>query len=175
VHGPRELAVDLSRGEAFLTTLTHEVVHPLMADDFPEAPLWLNEGVASLYEVPVFLPDGSIHGVARDWRQTDLRAGLASPVDRGDVRLDALFGMSARAFRGDAPRNGKARAADLESLHYALARSACAWLDEQGKLWSFYRARRDGVAEDATGEKAFRRVMGATPRDMNAAWGRWAR
>ena len=45
-----------------------------------------------------------------------------------------------------------------------------AWLDEQGKLWAFSRAWRDGVADDPTGEKAFERVMGATPAAMNAAW-----
>lgn len=31
-------------------TLIHELVHGLMANDFPDAPLWMNEGMASLYE-----------------------------------------------------------------------------------------------------------------------------
>ncbi len=174
-HGPRELAVDLSQGEAFLPTLTHEIVHPLMQSDFPDAPMWLNEGMASLFEAPVFGPDGGIHGAARNWRQADLSTALASPTERGLVRLDALFGMSPRAFKGDPKANGSARGARLEGLHYALARSVCAWLDGQGKLWPFYRAWRDGWAEDETGEKAFARVMGGTPTEMNGKWLGWAR
>jgi len=57
----------------------------------------------------------------------------------------------ARTFRGDPERAGKELAAHAESLHYALARSVCAWLDEQGKLWAFYRAWRDGVGRMRTG------------------------
>jgi hypothetical protein len=174
-RGARELAVDLSRGAVFLPTLTHEMVHPLLQGDFPDAPLWLDEGIASLFEAPTFGADGSIHGQARNWRHDALLAGLASPADRADLRLDALFGMSPRDFKGDPKRNGDARAGHLEALNYALARSVCAWLDAQGKLWPFYRAWRDGVAADANGERAFASVMGAAPRSMNETWLRWAR
>lgn len=34
----------------FMGTVYHELVHALLHADFPEAPLWLNEGIASLYE-----------------------------------------------------------------------------------------------------------------------------
>ena len=83
--------------------------------------------------------------------------------------------MAPRDFKGDPKHNGNARAAEIESWHYALVRSVCAWLDEQGKLWPFYHAWRDGYATDETGEKAFARVMGAAPKELNAKWGRWAR
>ncbi len=33
-----------------LGTLTHELVHPIVETDFPKAPDWINEGIASLYE-----------------------------------------------------------------------------------------------------------------------------
>ncbi len=171
----RELAVDLSRGEAFLPTLTHEIVHPLLEADFPDAPLWLQEGIASLYEAPVFGTDGAIRGEPRNWRHAELQAALASRAERDGVQLDALFGMSARSFRGDPGHTPRERAEALERLHYALARSVCAWLDEQGKLWPFYRAWRDGVAGDETGGRAFERVMGGTPKAMGARWAGWAR
>ena len=45
---------------------------------------------------------------------------------------------------------------DDESLHYAMARYACQWLDERGQLWSFYRAWRDDVTDDPTGERRSR-------------------
>jgi hypothetical protein len=172
----REIAGDVSQGEAFLTTFTHEIVHPILDGDFPEAPLWLKEGIASLFEAPVFGKDGSIHGEPRDWRDVDyLQPAFASPVERKMLRVDALFGMSARTFKEGEERATGEAAKEIEGVHYALARSVCAWMDAQGKLWAFYRAWRDGFEADETGEKAFRRVMGGTPREVNGKWVGWAR
>ncbi len=172
----RDIVADASGGAAFLPTLSHEVVHPIVEEDFPGAPIWIDEGIASLFEAPFFTKDGGIHGVARNWRHARLQAAFASKTERDATRLDVLFGMSIRDFLG-IPPEGHARDADesVRNLHYAMARSVAAWLDEQGKLWAFYRAWRDGAADDPTGEKAFERVMGATPAAMNAAWVKWAR
>ena len=41
------LVMDISTGGG---TLVHELVHPLMAANFPECPAWFDEGLASLYE-----------------------------------------------------------------------------------------------------------------------------
>jgi hypothetical protein len=104
---------------------------------------------------------GEIHG-AKNWRLPRLRAALASKKERDQVRVDALFGMTDDTFRDDD-----------ESLHYAMARYLCQWLDERGKLWAFYRAWRDGVAGDATGARAFEAAVGQTPADANEDWVRW--
>ncbi len=37
-------------------TLLHEMMHALVANDFPDAPLWLDEGLATLYERSVWTP-----------------------------------------------------------------------------------------------------------------------
>src|SRR5215470_3974754 len=34
---------------ASIGNLRHELVHPLLGDDFPHIPAWLNEGIAALY------------------------------------------------------------------------------------------------------------------------------
>lgn len=146
-----------------LGTLTHEMVHPLIEADFAAAPTWINEGIASLFEAPVIPRHGEIHG-AKNWRLPRLQSALRSSREAPTTRLDALFAMNDAAFRdGD------------ESLHYAMARYVCQWLDEQGKLWPFYRAWRDDAADDPTGEKAFARVTGEQPRDANDAWATWVR
>jgi len=36
-----------------LGTLTHELIHPIVETDFPRAPTWINEGIASLFEAPM--------------------------------------------------------------------------------------------------------------------------
>ena len=142
-----------------LGTLTHELVHPIVESDFPKAPTWINEGIASLFEAPVIPRAGEIHGV-KNWRYAKVMSGVAA----GTAKLDALFAMSDDEFRD----------AD-EKMHYATARYVCQWLDARGLLWPFYRAWRDSVETDATGAKAFERVVGVSPARANAAWTAWVK
>lgn len=144
-------------------TLSHELAHPFFEADFPTGPTWLNEGIASVFEQPILHPKGQIHG-GKNWRLPRLLQALGSAKERDEARLEALFGMPDATFRND-----------QESLHYAVARYACQWLDERGFLWPFYRAYRDGITEDPTGEAAFTRVVGQKPADATRAWHRWLR
>jgi hypothetical protein len=144
-----------------LGTLTHEIVHPLVEADFPGAPTWINEGIASLFEGPVIPKPGEIHGV-KNWRHPRLVRALKSAREKDAARLDALFGMADDTFRDDD-----------EDLHYAMARFACQWLDERGKLWAFYQRWRDHASEDPTGAKSFEEVVGKSPADASAAWTKW--
>jgi hypothetical protein len=173
-RGPREIAVDGSRGASYLPSLTHEIVHPIVQADFPGAPLWFDEAIASLFEAPLFTKDGGIHGERRNWRHDYLLAALATPAERDTVRLDALVGMAGLDFKA---WSHETRTIDshVNAVHYAMARAVAAWLDDQGKLWPFYREWRDGFANDPTGGKSFATVMGMTPREANAAWLKWVR
>src|SRR5262249_2726344 len=144
-------------------TLTHELVPPLVAVDFPGAPDWINEGIASLFEQFVLPRPGEIHG-AKNWRYPRLLRALRSKKEREQASLPALFGMTDAIFRGN-----------LEDLNYATARYFCQWLDEKNLLWPFYQAFRDDHATDPTGEKAFIAVVGKTPADADAEWARWVR
>lgn len=155
--GDRYMVMNIGLG---LGTLTHEIVHPLVESDFPEAPTWLNEGIASVFEAPVITKPGEIHGV-KNWRHPRLKKALTS-AEREHARLDVMFAMRDDVFRGDG-----------EDLHYAMARYVCQWLDERGKLWAFYQRWRDTVATDPSGEKAFKEVVGMTPGEANPVWTKW--
>ncbi len=144
-------------------TLTHELVHPIVESDFPGAPDWINEGIASLFEHFSFPKAGEIRG-KKNFRLPALREALASETDRVHADLPALFAMGDKEFRGE-----------REALNYATARYFCQWMDGQDKLWPFYQAWRDGRATDPTGEKAFEKVMGVTPAQANAGWVGWVR
>jgi hypothetical protein len=165
----REIIADVSGGRSHLPTIAHELAHPLMDADFAAAPRWFRECVGTLFEAPVLPREGEIHGTA-NWRYAQLRAA----VDAGDpdAHLAALFGMTAAAFRGktDAGVDGT-----RQLLHYGAARAACQWLDDQGKLWPFYRAWRDSFAEDPDGRASFTRTVGQTPAEADAAWREWVR
>lgn len=143
-----------------LGTLTHEIVHPLVEADFPQAPTWINEGIASVFEQPVLPRPGEIHG-GKNWRHPRLKRALTT-AESAEARLDGLFGMADAVFRDE-----------HEDLHYAVARYVCQWLDERGQLWSFYQRWRDGAVDDPTGEKAFRATVGVTPAEAHVLWAKW--
>jgi len=156
----RKIVMNVGLG---IGTLTHELVHPLIETDFPEAPDWINEGIASLFERFHFPRPGEIAG-SKNWRHPRLVAAVTSPAERELARPSALFQMSDEVFRGE-----------KEDLNYATARYFCQWLDGKKQLWSFYRQWRDGVATDPTGEQAFRHVMGEAPSSFDDEWARWVR
>jgi hypothetical protein len=144
-----------------LGTLTHEIVHPLIETDFPSVPIWLNEGIASLFEAPVIPKPGEIHG-RKNWRYRRLAAALADPKERELVNLERLFSLDDESFRDT-----------HEDLNYAVARYLCQWLDSRNQLWPFYQAFRDGVAADPTGIEAFRNVTGEAPENLTPHWRAW--
>ena len=161
-YRPDERRIVMNAGPG-LGTLTHELVHPIMETDFPEAPEWLNEGVASLFEAFSLPTPGEIHGV-KNWRHPRLLRALRSAEERPKASLTALFALNDREFRNED-----------EDLHYATARYLCQWLDQQGKLWPFYQRFRERHAEDPTGELAFQAVTGKSIAQANDEWSRWVR
>lgn len=159
-HRDRRIVMNMRPG---LGTLTHELVHPFVETDFPDAPEWLNEGIASLFERPSFPEDGEIRG-RTNWRLPRLVSAIRSDdeEERKRARLHRVFSMSDDEFRGD-----------HEDLHYAMGRYICQWLDKNDQLWPFYQAYRDGYADDTNGVKAFEEVVGKTPAQANDEWLRW--
>ena len=156
--GDRYMVMNIGLG---LGTLTHEIVHPLVESDFPDAPTWINEGIASVFEAPVITKPGEIHGV-KNWRHPRLKRALQSPAERDAAQLSTFFGMDEESFRSE-----------HEDLHYAMARYICQWLDERGKLWPFFQRWRDTHVTDPTGRKAFEDIVGMTPEAANPLWAKW--
>lgn len=138
----RTLVMNISTGGG---TLIHELTHALMACDFPDAPDWLSEGLASLHEQC----NGQAWSQKRlvgdvNWRLPDLKRAIAGKELRP---LRAL--ITADDFRGS-----------LETLNYAQARYFCMYMQNQGALKRFYKAFRDGYRDDRTGLSCVEEAMG---------------
>ncbi len=87
------LVMNISTGGG---TLVHELVHPLMAANFPQCPAWFDEGLASLYE-QCGDRDGRIWGYP-NWR---LR-GLQRAIRAGQLaRFETLCRTTSREFYDD--------------------------------------------------------------------------
>jgi hypothetical protein len=153
-HAGGYLAVNWETGPG---TLVHELTHALMAPDFPEAPIWIAEGIASLYEQSR-VEGETLKGEA-NWRLPELRAALGS----GSLPpLTGLLTMDVTAFR-----------ARRESLHYAMSRYFCKYMEEKGLLRPVYRAFRDGYDRDPTGRLFVEEAFGQDLETIEAGWRAW--
>jgi hypothetical protein len=136
-------------------TLVHELVHPYIEADFPNAPPWLNEGLGSLFEQSAERA-GHIVGLT-NWRL----AGLQRAIAHGAVpSFKALTHFGDSEFYGD---DG--------GVNYAAARYLLYYLQEHGKLRAFYRAFRAAKARDPTGYATLVETLGVD--DMGAFEKRW--
>jgi hypothetical protein len=115
-------------------TLLHEMAHAMAEADFSDIPAWLNEGIGSLFEASGRGRDGRVVGVT-NWRLT----GLKEDLQKGSApKLSELLALSDNDFYG--PRSGS---------NYAAARYLMQYLQQQGKLETFYTRIRDGKDADA--------------------------
>jgi len=136
-------------------TLVHEIVHPLLAADFPSAPSWFNEGLASLYE-QCRERDGQIAGML-NWRLPVLQKGLQGGHF---VPLEKLLASSSDDFYDD-----------HFGMHYAQVRYLCYYLQEKGLLRQFYREFRKNHGTDPTGIKTLLRVTGKdSMKELEKDW-----
>jgi Peptidase_C39 like family len=136
-------------------TLVHEIVHPFIEADFPEAPPWLNEGLGSLFEQSDER-DGHIVGLT-NWR---LR-GLQQAIIAGKLPpLEGLLQASEHAFYDED-----------SGTNYGASRYLCYYLQERGLLVRFYHAFRAAHAEDPTGLATLKSVLGEP--DLAAFQARW--
>lgn len=132
--GRRIVAVHRAAGDG---PLWHELTHALMAFDFPQAPAWLDEGLAALHEA-ARLADGPRGPVLRgigNWRGPVLHRAVATGELPPLARL-----LSATDLRG---RD--------EAAQFASARYFCLFLQEQGRLAECYRRLRAGRRVDPPG------------------------
>jgi hypothetical protein len=153
----RTVILNLSTGDG---TLLHELTHALMDFDFPQAPDWLNEGLASLHEQCRFRNDGDgpwIEGLA-NWRLD----GLKRVIRAGQLPSNEEL-LRSVDFRG--PSVG---------INYAQARYFCMYLQQQGRLKDLYRACRDGRADDPSGLLAAARTTSdSTWLELDRDFQRW--
>jgi hypothetical protein len=150
------LLVNTARGTS---GALHELTHALAAFDFPAAPVWLAEGLASLNE-----DCRIVHAPPRlegrvNWRLARLQEALAAG------RLPTLAELLARRdFDG----------AD-QALCYAQSRYFCLFLERRGVLAEVYRRARSEHQRDPKGAISLAGLLpGREPAQVEADFRRFA-
>ena len=148
----RALVMNIATGTG---TLVHEMVHPYMRADFPLAPSWFDEGLASLFE-QCRQREGHIVGLL-NWRLPVLKRGLQSGKL---VALEELLATSTEEFYEDP-----------DGMHYAEARYLCYYLQEKQLLRPFYREFKSNQKVDPTGRETLLVVTGKNSlKELQDEW-----
>jgi hypothetical protein len=144
-------------------TLIHEMVHPFMSANFPQAPAWFNEGVGSLYE-QCGERDGRIVGFT-NWRL----AGLQRAIRAGKLpSFRTLVHTTTKQFYEQDP-----------GTHYAQARYLMLYLQQKGLLRALYRRFRKAARasrpddRDVTGWRSLLATLGISATQMADFQRRW--
>ena len=155
--GRRTIVVNLAEGTG---ALLHEMTHALMACDFPDAPLWFEEGLASLHEaagLEVSAQGMRLKGCV-NWRLQILRRSIRN----GRLPcLQTLFQV--RELRGPD-----------EAIRYAEARYFCLFLQDENLLTAYYQRLRHSGDRDPRGEQALKEILpDASWTALDARFLRW--
>jgi hypothetical protein len=146
----RVAVVNLSRG---IGNLRHELVHPLLADDFPGIPAWLNEGVGALYGTAYVESDRVTFLL--NYRLRDLQ----NAIQQGTLP----------DFTGMTNSTGVEVRGEHAAIYYAMARYLLLYLERRGRLDAFYRDARDGEHDSAA---MLRLLREAASYNAFVAWAR---
>jgi Flp pilus assembly protein TadD len=141
--------------------LRHELVHVLHHNHMDHLgqrhPMWVQEGLACLFE-SVVLPPGD--------------RPVVEPNER-DTIAAALAARDELPPWGDLMRMGRSRFNASPGPHYAQVRSIFAFLADRGKLAAWYAAYTNGHASDEAGIAALETVFGRRLESIEASWRSW--
>ncbi len=141
-------------------TIVHELTHALVDFDFPDIPIWFNEGLASFHEqCNLMMTDvGPVIASLPNWRLPILKQAIV------DDELPSI-----RELMQTVDIHGSE-----EAIKYAHARYFCMFLHEQGVLGDFYQAFRENLAVDKTGMATLAEFYPDTDLDaLDSRFRRW--
>lgn len=155
VSSDRTMVMNISTGTG---TLAHELVHPLLAEDFPSVPSWFNEGFASLFEQSSTDRKGNVVGLV-NWRLQGLKKALR---EERDATISRVIATDLPTFYGDD-----------SGLNYAVARYLCLWLQEEGLLERYYKEFKSTSRTDPSGRAALEKIVGKKVEELQPLWEKW--
>ena len=143
--------------------LRHEFVHALHAADQHALgevhPIWLSEGLATLYENPRIGNGDRSRLLPNDtWRLAEVQSAARRKTL---IPLEELVKMKRTAFTNRA------------DLAYGEAGSLLMYLHDRDMLKGFYATYTEKYEQDPTGQAAIERITGKKLKDLQDEWVEW--
>jgi len=142
-------------------SLQHEFTHVLHYGHMERLrqrhPLWIQEGIASLYETYDWEESGNIRFLPNE-RQYVVKARVRGG---GAIPWTTVMALDGQEFM------------DRAEVLYPQVQSMFQYLVATDKLADWYKAFTEGFKEDPTGLKAFERVYAKPIEDVERDWRKW--
>jgi hypothetical protein len=172
---PDDLSVVAMIHGAQAGTLLHELFHLLVRQSFGDVPQWLDEGVASLYEVSA--RQGDAFRGQPNWRGRVLIEFRYEAPKLSALVASPWFGFD-RADPGDPQNWSRDDAAQTVAAYLATARYFALFLQERGRLNAVYdafRGRDPGEAADPglQSVRLVERALGKPIEGVQAEYDAW--
>jgi hypothetical protein len=146
-------------GEFYGLRLRHELVHAYVEASLPDAPAWLNEGLAKYFE---HVPRDKAGDIRATWFSSELFSVMRA-IARDEVpSFERMIGVGYLRFHG----------AD-EHLHYGVSQYLVCWLADRGLLRSLYDDVRAHASTDPSGRWALEAISGRHLSDLQSEWERF--
>jgi hypothetical protein len=143
------------------SALRHEFVHVFHHSHMDrlgqQHPMWVQEGLASLYEEYELGEDGSIVFTPNERRNIAKMMARESSL----IAWKLFFALTDEQFAQERAR------------HYAQARSIFEFLADQGRLTAWYLAFTEQFDDDPTGAQAMISVFNQTLDEVEQQWRAW--
>ena len=148
--------VSIDRGRTLVHEFTHALHHADMAAARQVHPLWVCEGLATLFEAAAITPQGLVPHI--DTRLITLQKAIR---EKKTFALSELLSMGRKPFMKDA------------AVAYAQSRYVMVYLYEQGRLDDFYGRYKKTFASDPHGIAALEWALGAKLPSIERKWRKW--
>ena len=142
-----------------LSIYAHEITHSLIVKEFPDVPVWFNEGFATMVGHSrivnshlQFIPSGT-----RERLLLSLTKGDAIPLAKLLQSVNADFGN------------------EKSGVYYEAAEQFCLFLHSRNQLMPVYRDLRDGGKKGADSASVVTRITGRPIPDLEKDWLAWVK
>ena len=149
--------VSVDRGRVLIHEFTHALHHADQASADQRHPIWIAEGLATLFECSEIRADAVIP-------QVDQRLGVVQRAieAKATIPLADLLKLDQEAF------------ARRWELAYAQSRYVMLYLYQQDKLSRWYETYKSLYRVDASGRQALEKVLSVRLRRLEEDWQSWA-
>jgi hypothetical protein len=150
--------ISIDRGRVLIHEFTHALHHADAAAADQQHPVWIWEGLGSLFDASMIGPSGLQPQV--DLRLLPLQSAIRSEKT---IPLARLLTLKPDAFTRQS------------ELCYSEARYLLLYLHRQGRLSEWYETYKAGFRNDSTGKDALEKVLGKRLERIEEEWEDWVK